>query len=457
MIKPLRSKPKVVGPKGEKSSDDSSQNKTLNIAVCGFQNLDLSVPLEKIASKNGFSFKFFPVEDTENAVDNFDGAIFPSGCFESIVRKRDIMDTYLTAHYRKESLLERQLQVVNLLQKRGWVCFLTDAVTDKIEGQGYHQYDISKFDLTKLFLNQNGIKRRTRESGYTPLQSRQNEFHAYTESFGVAYTVFEYENPDVKQLITNEHGAPVGINISNKIYFLPFQQRGKSSNQIANAVGLVSKAVVEYRAKNEITLPAWLNEIRFGEETELSLTIESLSKQITELIKRSEQLAKWKAVLTTSGDTLVDLVDEILTEFFGINTEREEKYIEDLKVLRDGVLFAALEIKGQNGGVKGANVSQVATHRERLGKNKSLPGILIINDNAKLDGVDARKAVEVHKDHVELARFQNITILKTVDLLTWMVSIESLALGERRSIFEEAMLRGGGWLIFEEGKMSLSR
>ena len=78
------------------------------------------------------------------------------------------------------------------------------------------------------------------------------------------------------------------------------------------------------------------------------------------MVKLNEEVGKWeryKARLWTSGPDLSKIAVDLLRDFFELNVNTEERYIEDAVLYddKDQVLFV-VEIKGMNGGLAGENI-----------------------------------------------------------------------------------------------------
>src|SRR5262249_46855326 len=147
----------------------------------------------------------------------------------------------------------------------------------------------------------------------------------------------------------------------------------------------------------------------------------------------------------SSGDILRDRVVALLRDFFGLKVESSEEFIEDAKITNDeGGPVAFIETKGVKSGVKREFINQVDSHRERHGFEASIPGLLIINNEMSLTGIDKRLSTTIAEDQIKHARNLNVLIVRTIDLLFFMKQLESAK--DRKTKFLEILNSGGGWL-----------
>lgn len=150
-------------------------------------------------------------------------------------------------------------------------------------------------------------------------------------------------------------------------------------------------------------------------------------------------------VLTSSGDILKDRVVKILEEFFELNIDSIDQLREDAKIVdRDGNVSGLIEVKGTKKGIRREDVNQVDSHRERNSLDSAVPGLLIINNEMSINGVESRSKTKVAEDQIRRAKLLNVLIIRTIDLLFLMRHLEED--NERSSKFLNLVSGGGGWL-----------
>lgn len=426
------------------------------VGVCGFQEKGFEIPDGYKVIVGDFELTFIGVESHDHSLERFDGVIVASGAFETIERKTNISGAYFKVEYNQAALLRREREVHNLLGKGGWVCAFVDEIVDQVTSSSYRTQDLSEIDLVKKLLNTFDIKRGLIGGGASVLDCKADEFKSYFKNHAAAHTVFTYFNKDFKKLGTSGYQT-VALACDARAFFLPFHFVASSSIAIERALETAINGVLDYKSKNEIVLPSWLEEIEFVEEKMLITEVSRLRDELAQVEKKAHALKIRKSILTTSGEILVEQVNGILTDFFGLKTETIEKRIEDLKIIdrQTADLLVAVEIKGVNSGVKREHINQVDSHRERLGVSGEIPGLLIINDNAKTDGTHARWAIEVDKDQIKHALKLNVTVIRTIDLLLFIKALEGQVIENRRKFLMEQISQGGGWLRFVDGSLNL--
>jgi hypothetical protein len=186
-----------------------------------------------------------------------------------------------------------------------------------------------------------------------------------------------------------------------------------------------AEAILEYKQRNDLHLPGWVEAIEFQTESVLRNDVKKLEEEI---IQRREELSKWrryKGILSASGNALNGLVVEILREYFKLDLHSQEEFIEDAIIYAGDKPLFVVEIKGVNGGLKRDHVNQVDSHRERLGFAPEVPGLLVINDFSDIDGLAERKAKTFDALHVNHAEKLNIKILRTTTFLEIVRRLES--------------------------------
>jgi hypothetical protein len=160
-------------------------------------------------------------------------------------------------------------------------------------------------------------------------------------------------------------------------------------------------------------------------------------------------LQNYKAILTTSGDNLHDLLAEILDDFFGLNVDATDEGKEDIKILDDDAQkpIILLEVKGTNKGVKREHINQLDSHRERSDLSSDVLGVLLINNEMGVEGIDKRKETTVADQQIKHAQKQNVLIVRTVDFLLLMGLFESSS--DRANALLKLFFQGPGWLKVE--------
>lgn len=172
--------------------------------------------------------------------------------------------------------------------------------------------------------------------------------------------------------------------------------------------------------------PEWMEDIRmFDDDNQIRVIkennaiIESANNNISKAMEIIDKNKRYKSILYTSGEELVDVVFEILEEMLGCDlSEFTDKKKEDFKFLLDGKVFIG-EIKGVTPNVKKANVSQLDVHvQEYMDDNDELSEnivALLIMNHQRMKAVSEREPV--HEEVIRLAERNGSLIVDTVALL----------------------------------------
>lgn len=422
--------------------------KETRIFAYGFDAIGYETPRVNLTLNNIGEIEFIEFTGA-TSLDTADGVIIPQGIFEKIETSRDFMGSAHTEVQIYETLLlERERQVFNLLKEGKWVCFLVGEIIDHVP-QGYNLQDIKDTDLCKRVLNVFSVHRRT-VKGETFLDTKRSEFVQYIRDYGTAKTVLELPGgQDVEmQVIAKAAKAGdhvVGVEFSGNLFFLPFLTAKKDPSTAELIVTTVAQAIIDYRQKRIVEIPTWADEFQFESEKKLHSEIGSLLEQENKLQHQLQSWRSYKVILTTSGDVLKNKVVRILEDFFHLKVDPIDENKEDAKIIdKDGRVLVMIEVKGTKGGVKREYVNQVDSHRERNALPSSIPGVLFINNEMSVSGIDKRLETQVSDEQIKHARNLNVLIVRTIDLLFLMRHLEEDS--NRKDMLMKLLLSGGGWL-----------
>jgi len=396
----------------------------LTIFAYGFDAAGFAIPSEPIEGDN-YTIRFLAYT-TEQSLAEADGVIVPSGIFEQIKTSRSYSYSGPPRWVEcdKDHLAKREKQVFQLFKKGGWTAFLLRRVET-----GSSEWDNS--DLAKRFLT--GFFDNVECHDPNPhVDSKADEFADYFHDFGIDRTTFGNPKGDYKpRVLAGDWRRMVAAEILGQFFFLPLPAIKEGRTEVIALVTKCADAVLEYKRRNELYLPGWVESVEFQSEKRLSEDIKKLEGQI---IQKREDLSQWrryKGILSASGRPLNVLVVEILRNFFGLDLHSNEEYVEDALIYDSSAkpLFV-IEIKGVNGGLKRDHVNQVDSHRERLGISPDVAGLLIVNDFTDIDGLAERKAKTFDTLHIKHAEKLNIKILRTTTLLEIIRLLENKSKGQ---------------------------
>lgn len=174
--------------------------------------------------------------------------------------------------------------------------------------------------------------------------------------------------------------------------------------------------------------PEWMKTVNFGDDTEQKsqieqskAEIEAAKTKISTAEKKLEENAKYKSILYTNGDELVEVVFDILEKILVCNlSDFVDDKKEDFLIKLPSCTFIG-EIKGVTSNVKYEHISQVELHYrgylDRLaesGISENVKQLLIMNP-FRTKALDKRDPV--HISQIELAIRNGCLIIETNTLL----------------------------------------
>lgn len=179
--------------------------------------------------------------------------------------------------------------------------------------------------------------------------------------------------------------------------------------------------------EDKAEIPDWFENIMMFDDQNQKTLIQNSKKQIADLeeqIKLSKEVlnsnSKYKSILYTTGDELVDVVKEILSDMLGVDLSGfvDEKK-EDFNFELNGKIYIG-EVKGVNHNVKRENISQLDLHvngylDDNTDKTQNdIVALLIINHQKNKDPKDRES---VNEQQVKLAEKYGCLIVGTTTLL----------------------------------------
>ena len=234
----------------------------------------------------------------------------------------------------------------------------------------------------------------------------------------------------VKHVLTKSEKSnkPTTVEVGEKILSTLNISNCNEVQDFLSLIGLI---------KEKSKAPEWMEGINmFDDDNQLEIiqennkAIETANENISNAMKVINQNKRYKSVLYTSGDELVEVIFEILEKMLGCDlSEFTDKKKEDFKFMINDKVFIG-EIKGVTPNVKKANVSQLDVHvQEHLDDNdeesKNIIALLIIN-HQRNKPISAREGV--NDEVIKLAERNGSLIVETITLLKLF---EQYLLGEK--------------------------
>ena len=181
-----------------RKSKDNKQNKELpgsygekknnmKIAAYGFEKIGFQIPDGHVMETNKAKIFFLPIDSEEN-LDSFTGVILPSGILESFKDQSNWEGRYVDVYCKRDTLLQKEREIINLVNNGGWVCCLVDRIVDKVPYGDYREKNCNDTDIVKKLLNSFDVK-RAGFKGTAAVKSTNDAFKRYIERYGVAKTV----------------------------------------------------------------------------------------------------------------------------------------------------------------------------------------------------------------------------------------------------------------------------
>lgn len=186
---------------------------------------------------------------------------------------------------------------------------------------------------------------------------------------------------------------------------------------------------VGLKATSNVEVPDWMNKVMlFDDEKQLkniednNVQIKSCQDSITESKDKLSENSRFKSILYTSGDELVDVVKDIFSKIFDVDfSEFKDKKKEDFTFTFKNKIFIG-EIKGVNQNIKTINLSQLDLHfahfseeeRDDLDEN-NIHKLLVMNHQKDKDLQDR---IPVDPQQIKMAKNKyDSLIIETVELL----------------------------------------
>ncbi len=381
------------------------------------------------------------------AFERADGVIIPQGIFEKIESQHTPFGPKMTVSVDRTSLLERERQVFNLLRAGKWVCFLVGEIVDELS-QGLHLEPITDTDLCKRILNAFTVRRRRKYDIdiFREVRAREKEFESYVRAYGTPNTVFEFPrlHPIERHVIVEYGEEAVGIELDAQLFFLPFQTLKKDSRTAEAVATTVVRAVTQYRRNRVVKIPYWADELKFNNEDDLYLEINSLLEKVNRL---ESQLLSWKdykSILLLSGVPLRNKIITLLESVFDLKVQAKDN--RDSLIITDHHRRPVFMMAGRSTerSVEKAFVDEIHEARKMAGLPDTTPVVLVINSDMAIHDINQRARVAIPEEVISHAKDLNVLIVRTIDLLLLMRQLEKDA--NRGHKLMHLFFAGGGRL-----------
>ena len=426
----------------------------ITVYAYGFDRLGFLIEDQVINESENISIKFIPFKSSES-LDSANGLIIPQGIFERIEYSEHGLGTYADVKVNKTLMLDRDRQITNLLKDGNWICFLVSEIIDDVP-DGYQSRPIRDTDLCKILLNKIGVRRH--KIGGSPSLSITNEFHSFIRQYGSSRTLFDIPHRVREECsyVAKVGDYCAGFEFDNSLFFLPFHTTQYDRNTAESLTKLVTRSVLDYRQKRIAEIPDWIKSFEFVKEVEYKNKISDLTNQLYDIEQQLHPLISYKLIVNTSGELLKKVIVDILENFFGFKVDSIDERREDAKILDEkDITIVMIEVKGTKTGIKREYINQVDIHRERNGLTKEVPGVLIINNEMDVEGIEERLNTNVPSEQIKHAVIMNVLIVRTIDFLFLMKHLESDPSKKDRIL--ELINSGGGWMKADKDEYEIVR
>ena len=181
-----------------------------------------------------------------------------------------------------------------------------------------------------------------------------------------------------------------------------------------------------FKNENNENIPDWVREYNFGSDHKIkeliktkNAEIDTLQEEVTKAEEKIEINNRYKSILCSSGEKLVEVVFEILEIILDHDLKDFiDKKEEDFLIEKDDIILIG-EIKGVSSNVKNEHVSQLDVHYNKYiddheSIDKNICALLIINP---FRDIDLSMRETINEQQVSLAKRNGSLIIETKTLL----------------------------------------
>lgn len=282
----------------------------------------------------------------------------------------------------------------------------------------YYQKKYEKSVELKGHLNQ--IKVALNDIRFIPLEIMQYE-NTTTKINGVSFGAsFYFNNILDKDVLTESYKSKKATTIKyNEIIMTTLDINSEENLEV-----FLQKIGVLKEVNN---IPEWIKQLDFFddyEKKEIIVASEAIIEKENNKIKNAkltlDKNNKYKSVLYTNGDKLVEVIFEMLQEMLNYDLSQfEDDKKEDFVIKKSNITFIG-EIKGVTSNVKSEHISQLDVHLQgyldnlKENSEESVKSLLIINHQRN---TSLRDRQPVHETQIKLAIRNESLIIETSTLL----------------------------------------
>lgn len=230
------------------------------------------------------------------------------------------------------------------------------------------------------------------------------------------YSDFIFDNVDGETIKWSNGGKSTIVKHNERLYSTTLLIKNTT-----NDLGILMSFILSGFERWDI--PNWFNGLEYFDDAALKNKRNELLdiyRQIEDIDRRIDKNNKFKSILYSNGDELIDVVKEILVDIFKLpDSNFIDVKKEDFRFKFRDINFV-VEIKGINTNVKNSNIAQCKKHvtdfliAEDTMSPNDVKGLLIINPQRD---IEPSKREPIHADQISYAKSEGILIITTLELL----------------------------------------
>lgn len=303
--------------------------------------------------------------------------------FQKDSRGRDLI--------RRDELIQREKEIMGLIQKGKTFCFLYDSIPARVPIAGHPGPVPAYYDLTKYFLSVNilnrslGVSLDYYEHEIPTHKTLRSEFTKFIDKYGVCFNTFSFpgRNAGAFDIISvSPAGNPTAFAYrfatGATVMFVPCYVVRKDEDVTANLFSVLAEAIVMYLQRTKIEAPKWVGEFVFTDEEPLRREFQVAQKRVKDLNEELSKFDEFKKILYLHDYELEKQVP-IFLDSIGILTRREERFIEDFWILENDRKVAICEFKGLKKNLTRGLLAKLEHHRGEYGLPDDFPAVMIVN------------------------------------------------------------------------------
>jgi hypothetical protein len=250
----------------------------------------------------------------------------------------------------------------------------------------------------------------------------RSEFRTFLIKWGASHNIFvpHYKFKFDEVIYAASETEALGFRLQARkghLIYLPFQRNYSKREDLLNSIQTLIDSLLTYLSKLITSTPDWGEEAFFQEESVIQTECGELESKLEAARARLNPFREAKALLFQSEYTLETTVPKFFGSHLGIDTEREDKHLEDFWILNEQKeRIAIAEVKSKVKGFSKSGIYDIYRHREENNLDEPFPAILIVNANLQA-GSFQDKDTPINKQDYQLAAQDNVLIVRVEDLV----------------------------------------